>query len=144
MNKRGIATAMLAGIIILLMGGVALVMAVTGGSGIITGGSGEKQKILCDVTVENLVLRDVKIGNVNCKTQGSCWLAIAPLSIFKKEGTTKIIFGDDVDSKSYAVNRLPGSKETITLSVCSNSKIGQVRLEDENKNLIDSKEVSLQ
>lgn len=105
-----------------------------------------KQKVECDVNINDPLLSGPKISTIDCNVIGKCFLgfSVEQLALLKNRGTAKLITDDGkFSSKDYATDAISFTgSDTVTLKVCTTSTKGVIKLTDEDGNTIDSKEVS--
>ena len=108
-----------------------------------------KNKIVCDVTVENVLFGTASIKNYQCRRIGDCLFGFSAISlgILGQKGEIRLVASDALSSQSFEVGSglplMPLATVTKSLSMCTKDTNGQIQLLDENSNIIDSKQWGL-
>ena len=106
-----------------------------------------KNKIQCDVTVENDLFGTAKIKTFNCRNVGGCLFSFTtiPFGILGQKGEVRLTASDAFDAKEFEVGSvnlplLPSTQVTKSLEICTKERNGEIQLFDTNFNRIDMKQ----
>lgn len=129
--------------VILILGILALLFVkFSGGSGVIDGDG--KNKVLCDVTIFDGALTKPEIETYFCQVQGECGifglsavrLGLIDWNFWKNTGYATLTMDGEMVKESYTTYYR--TRDTVSLSICSDSTNGVLRLTDETGQTIDT------
>lgn len=140
-NNKGVLSVFMFAMILIFLLVVVVIVAAFMGSDITIPGTGSN-KVVCDAHIHDPILSEPIIEYYSCHIEGSCLLAMQPLSIFQNTGYLSLTMGSQTAKKSYGTFKLTGDDD-VTVSICTDATMGVLRLLDEEGNAIDSKNIEV-
>ena len=145
MNKKGMANWVL-----LIIFAVAVGLVAVGALGSSGGGSGSGDdasdgdlvNFACDIVIDE-TLTSANLKTVNCVVTGKSRFCPRLLGFFEQEGEVMVLDYDGIiDAKDFDTG-IFGGEDEVTLKGCTRAEELDIRLEDEDGNLLDSETVRL-
>lgn len=101
--------------------------------------SPSKVKVVCDVELQNPLLKSVNIKTLSCHSEGGClWsLSVQSLAIFSDDGTVEMRLGTSVEKKTYSIRE--ADSKSFRLSSCTAEREGYIYLLDSDGNVLETK-----